>query len=134
MSKKVVHPIDPMLVRNLRQAKLQLDAAKTAVADAESEVWLAVEKLIGKIPEKGTVHATGITIETGFNDTWNQDKLTKIETTWSRKSNSPFPFKKAWKADNKAISFIRDNLPEVYAVIAEALTRNPAKPSFTLTE
>lgn len=134
MSKKIVHAIDLKLSEDLSSAKAEAEVAKRKVAAAEDAICEALVKSVGKMPEKGTIHGTGITVETSFNDKWDQEKLNEIEQTWSRKSNMPFPFKREWKADGKSISDIRDNAADAYKVLSDALTRTPAKPAFTLEQ
>jgi hypothetical protein len=129
MTKQVIE-IDPSLAENLRKAKSVLATAQQEVEDAEAAIYLAVKS---HIPEKGTLHVTGCKISTGFYSKWSDDKLTEIERTWVRKSNLPFPFKKVWKEDGKAVSYIRDNAADAYEVLTEALTLTPKKPSFELT-
>lgn len=127
---KEVIAIDPQLAINLKLAKDNLDIAKKAVEHAQGEIYIAA----GRLPEKGVTHVTGCTITTKFYDKWDTEKLNVIEHIWSTKSNLPFPFKREWKADGKAITYIRENAKEAYAVLADALTLTPAKPSFELTE
>lgn len=127
---KDVRPIDPKLVENLRQAKTILHNAQQLVEDSESAIYLAA----GKLPEKGTVHCEGVKISVGFYRKWSQEKLKEIETTWVRKSNLPFPFKREFKEDAKAVSYIEENAKEAYDVLAEALTLTPRKPSFEITD
>lgn len=135
MAKKTVYEIDAQLAVKLKEAKANAEAAKQAVIAVESEIWVATEKVLGqKIPDKGTTHATGVSIETGFNDKWDQAKLAALEAEWAKKSNLPFPFKKELKAIAKDIEYFRENVPDLYKLITDALTRTPAKPSFSLAE
>lgn len=128
---KEIHPLDVKLVEQLRIAKNTLAVAEQAVLDAESAIYLAAQS---KLPEKGTTNFTGVKIVTGFYEKWNQEKLKEIETTWPRKSNLPFPFKREFKADGTAISYIRENSKEAYDALADALVLTPSKPSFKLVE
>lgn len=126
---KTVLPLDQKLVENLSNARKQLAIAKEVVEQAESAIYLAVEKLL---PEKGTTHFEGVKIVTKFYDKWDSSKLDEIEKEWSQKSNLPWPFKKEWKAEGKSITYLRENAPDNYNLISDALTLTPAKPSFTL--
>lgn len=128
MTKEII-PIDAALAQKLREANAKVSAAKAELENVQAEIYTAVEA-VKPLPEKGTTHATGVKIVTGLTEKWNQEKLVEIERTWARKSNQPFPFKQELKADGKAISYIRDNVPESYAVLQEALTLTPKKPSF----
>lgn len=128
---KEVHPIDPQLAINLRIATANLKIAQKNVEDAQVAIYNAGGD---KIPPKGTVHLTGVKVATGYTDKWDQVKLAVIEGLWPSKSNLPFPFKKEFKADGKAVSYIRDNTPEAYAILEDALTQTPKKPTFELEE
>lgn len=132
MTKEIIS-IDPALSQKLREATAKVSAAKADLENVQAEIYTAVEA-VKPLPEKGTTHATGIKITTGLTDKWNQEKLVEIERTWARKSNNPFPFKQEFKADGKAINYIRDNTPEAYAALQEALTLTPKKPSFEVEE
>lgn len=70
----------------------------------------------------------------GFYEKYDQDKLGEIEKEWPTKSNLPFPFKIELKADGKQISYLRENAKDAYALIAQALTLTPKKPSFVLVD
>jgi len=128
---KVVHQIDPKFSAALKAAKEKLDIAKAEVAAAEDAIYEASKAFIA---EKGTTHVTGVKIETGFNDTWDQEKLRELQKTWSQHSNAEFPFKEELKADGKAISYIRENVKEVWKILSAACSSKPKKPTFTLED
>lgn len=124
-------PIDQNLIVALRAAKDNLDIAKKLVEKAEGDIYIAVEKAL---PEKGTTHFEGVKIVTKMYDSWSDEELAIVEVQWSTYSNLPFPFKKVYKADKRAISYIKENTPKSYAFIEKALTLTPAKPSFELVD
>lgn len=126
---KEVHEIDPQLAVNLKTAKTNLEIAKRDVEAAEAAIYIAAQAFI---PEKGTTHVTGVKIVTAMDEKWDQAKLAEIETTWPRKSNLAFPFKKEFKADGKAITYLRENAKEAYAELEPALVSKPKKPAFIL--
>lgn len=128
---KTVFPIDPQLPHNLKLAKANLKIAAQNVINAESAIYEAGR---AHIKETGTVHLTGVKVETSFNEKWNQEKLVEIESTWARKANLAFPFKREWKPDGKALTYVKENAPEAFKVLQEALTSTPAKPAFTLED
>lgn len=127
---KEIRPIDPQLAANLKHAKDTLADAKKLVEAAEGAIYLAA----GALPEKGTVHVTGCKISVGFYEEWSDDQLAKIESEWANFSNNPFPFKKVYKADGRALTYLRENATDAYAVLADALTLKPKKPSFELVD
>jgi hypothetical protein len=128
---KEVHPINPQFAANLRLAKANLAVAKQGVEDAEAAIYTAGGDLI---PEKGTVHFTGVKVATGFTEKWDDEELAKAETAWPSISNLPFPFRKVYKADGKAVTYLRENAKDAYDLIAKALTITPRKPSFELED
>lgn len=128
MGKEIIK-IDPALAQELRSATAKLSIAKANLEEVQAKVYTAVEE-VKPLPDKGTTHATGIKITTGMSEKWNQEKLIEIERTWARKSNLPFPFKQEYKADGKAINYLRENVTEAYAALQDALTLTPKKPTF----
>jgi hypothetical protein len=127
---KDIRNIDPILVTNLKLAKEKLALAQRDVEAAESAIYIAA----GDLPEKGTVHYTGVKISLGYYRKWSKEKLDEIEKIWAQKSNLPFPFKREWKEDGKAVSAIEQAAPETFKLLEEALTLIPKKPSFELTK
>jgi uncharacterized protein with ATP-grasp and redox domains len=133
MSKQVT-PIDPSLSLRWKEAKARLSEAQAALLKIESDIYEATQEALGKMPEKGTLHVTGMVIDLGFTEKWDDQKLHEIAQNWSKISNNPFPFKPVWKADGKSVSYLRDNAKEAYDKLAEALTLTPRKPSFKAEE
>lgn len=143
MPAKEKHPIDPQLIENLRVAKGELKLAQQKVLDAESAIYLATEKLL---PEKGTTTfvedvpdgegAVELKIVTKVYEKWDQELLAKAEAEWAANKaiNAPFPFKKEYKGDGKALTYIRTNVPDQWKILSPALTVTPAKPAFTFKD
>jgi hypothetical protein len=107
-----------------------LHTAQKSVEAAEGAIYLAA----GELPEKGTIYCTGVKIVTGFYEKFDDAELANAEVKWPTISNLPFPFNKVYKADGKALSYLRDNVKEAYALIEKALTSTPKKPAFSLLE
>lgn len=128
---KEVRSVDPQLAENLRIAKGNLAVAKKAVEDAEIAVYNAAVA-VAPLPEKGTIHVTGVKIATSVKEDWDDEALAVIEQTWQQTCNLAFPFKKTYKADAKAVSYIREHAESAYKILAVALTVTPKKPAFTL--
>ncbi|CAN5149135.1 hypothetical protein BH10PLA2_BH10PLA2_19870 [soil metagenome] len=109
--------------------QIEKDAAVRRVA-IESSIWAIVQK---RLPDKGTTTLeTGLKIVTSFAEEWDQEALADAERAWS--APVPFPFETVYKADARAVAYIRERLPEVYASIREALTLKPKKPAFSLSD
>jgi hypothetical protein len=71
-------------------------------------------------------------ISIGFTEEWDQTALAEAYNQWD--TSVPFPFSGIWKPDSKAISYIRENIPQAYAKLREALTLKPKKPSFSVKD
>ena len=126
---KTVLPIDKQLVENLRVAKKNAEAANQALVDAQFAIFESVK---AQLPEKGTTYFDGVKVVTGFYEKWEQDKLKEIQASWQ--SNIAFPFKTELKADAVSLRYVKENAPDAYAKIAEALTLTDKKPTFDLTD
>jgi hypothetical protein len=110
-----------------KYTKAVLKAAQEAHLQSEIDLYNAVK---GELPNKGTYYAGDITIVTGHTEKWDQEKLNEIHHEWD--GTLKFPFKGEWKADGKAISYIRDNVPGVYRTLSDALTLTEKKPAFSV--
>lgn len=107
----------------------EADASRRRI-EIESRIYAIVHK---ELPEKGT-HTldTGMKIVTGLSEEWDQEQLAEIATGWN--APYPFPFNKVYKPDAKAVAYVRENLPGVYALFRDALTMKPKKPAFSVKE
>jgi hypothetical protein len=113
-----------------KEAKRREQEANALRISIESDIYSLV---CGTLPDKGTTTlATGMKIVTGYSESWDQAALNSAYEIWP--SNVPFPFKGEWKADGKAINYVRKHLPEDYALIRSALTLTPKKPAFSVKE
>ncbi|MFO0906800.1 MAG: hypothetical protein U0835_00275 [Isosphaeraceae bacterium] len=113
--------------KDAKRAESQANADRIAI---ESEIY---ELTADCLPDKGTYTTeTGMKITTGFSEEWDQAALNAAYQNWP--GLSPFPFTGIWKPDGKAISYLRDNLPDAYKIIQPALTLKPKKPAFSVKE
>lgn len=118
------------LIEQWKHAKEQENLWNQKRIEIESQLY---EQHCASIPEKGTFTTPeGMKITTGYSEEWSQDQLTAAYQQWPQ--NIKFPFIGVWKADGKAISYLRDNAPEAYAIIQAALTLKPKKPSFSVKD
>ena len=108
-----------------KRTKAALSEAQEAHLQSEINLYNAVRD---ELPDKGTYHAGDITITCGYTEKWHQGMLHDIE--WN--APVPFPFEQEYKPDAKAVSYIRDNLPELYKELSKALVITPKKPAFKL--
>lgn len=108
--------------------KANLAAAQEAHLRSEIALYNAVKE---RLPEKGTTTLeTGLKIVTGYAEKWDQERLSEIYNAWDEAVK--FPFKGEWKPDGKAISYLRENAPQAYKKLSEALTMAEKKPEFSM--
>ncbi len=110
-----------------KQNESDANARRIAI---ESQIY---ELTQAQLPDKGTFALeTGMKIATGFSEEWSQEQLNAAYQEWD--ASMPFPFTGIWKPDGKAISYLRDNVPDAYKKIQPALTLKPKKPAFSMKE
>lgn len=117
-----------MLTSAWKDAKAAEDAANARRIEIESRIYELTQK---DLPEKGThTLPTGMKIVTGFSESWDENAINEAYQKWQ--APLPFPFKGQWKPDAKQITYVRENCPELYALIQPALTLKPKKPAFSI--
>lgn len=118
------------LIDEWKHAKQQEALWNAKRIEIESKLY---EHHQGELPDKGTfTTGEGMKITTGFTEEWSQEELSRAYEQWPE--GVKFPFSGTWKPDGKAISYLRDNAPAMYALIQPALTLKPKKPSFSVRE
>jgi hypothetical protein len=123
-------PTIESLTQAWKDAKWEETKAAAKRIAIESDIY---ELVRDQLPGKGTFTAeTGMKIATGYAEKWDQESLNKAYQRWP--SSVPFPFKGEWKPDGKAVAYVRDNLPEEYSLLRDALTLTPKKPTFSVKE
>lgn len=124
----------------LEQAAARILRAKAAEMAANAERVSAERDLVAilgdSLPAEGTHHTESgmykVTVKTGINRRTDRKALEAIS------DRVPEAFKQRlirWKpeVDLRELRFIQNNEPELAAVIAEAITESPAKPSVTVS-
>lgn len=113
--------------KELKRQEADVNQRRIAV---ESRIY---ELTAAQLPDKGThTLPTGMKVTTGFTEDWDQEQVTAAYQQWP--ADVKFPFAGAWKPDGKAISYLRDNQPSLYAKLSPALTLKPKKPAFSVKE
>lgn len=108
-----------------KQMEQHWNASRIAV---ESQIY---ELIASELPDKGTFTTeTGMKITTGFSEDWDAESINSAYQQWPE--GVKFPFNGTWKPDGKAISYLRDNQPLLYALLQPALTLKPKKPAFSV--
>lgn len=118
------------LIDEWRHAKQQEAMWNAKRIEIESQLY---EHHAEQLPDKGTYTTPeGMKITTGFTEEWDQGRVTAASQVWP--DGLKFPFTGTWKPDGKAITYLRDNAPEAYALLQPALTLKPKKPAFSVKE
>lgn len=116
------------LIDEWKHAKEQETIWNARRIEIESKIY---ELNQASIPDKGTYTTDGgMKITTGFSEEWDQSQLTAAYQQWPE--GVKFPFAGTWKPDGKAVSYLRDNAPDLYRLLQPALTLKPKKPSFSM--
>lgn len=115
------------LIDEWKHAKEQETIWNARRIEIESQIY---QNNQADLPDKGT-HTTpeGMKITTGYTEEWSQENLNRAYEQWP--AGVKFPFTGTWKPDGKAVSYLRENAPAMYALIQPALTLKPKKPSFS---
>lgn len=118
---------------NIDEAAWLYSAAKIAHAEAAKHLEAAHERLVALCESKpeGAVVTTGrdtkVTVTYGVNRTVDQAALNALWPQLPEGARRVFPVKHG--IDLKELRYWQANEPETYAVIAQAITAKPAKPS-----
>ena len=121
----------PSLLHTLTDAWTRAKAAEQAA----NKERLAIEAQIlesVEIKDGGTTTLeTGLKIVTGLTETLDQDAAMEVYRNWPFGQNIPFPLKKQFALDKKALDFCRQHYPEQVRKIDACITAKPKKPSFS---
>tara|TARA_R110000803_G_scaffold28011_10_gene65137 strand:+ start:6009 stop:6404 length:396 start_codon:yes stop_codon:yes gene_type:complete len=93
---------------------------------------LAVEKEFAEIldiPEDGILKVAGMKIHTGYTRKWDQEKLLKLQAEIRAEF---FPFESTLKENRAVAKHVEKEFPDLWALIADALTLTPSKASFSI--
>ncbi len=118
------------LIEEWKNAKLNETIWNAKRIEIESKLY---EHHQSELPDKGTfTTGEGMKITTGFTEEWSQEELNRAYEQWPE--GVKFPFAGTWKPDGKAVSYLRENAPAMYALLQPALTLKPKKPSFSVKD
>ena len=116
------------LIDEWKEAKQQETIWNAKRIEVESKLY---EENQANLSDKGTYTTEeGMKISTGFSEEWSQDEINRAYQQWP--DGVKFPFTGTWKPDGKAVTYLRDNAPAMYALLQPALTLKPKKPSFII--
>ncbi len=119
------------LTRSWQYAKDQVEVAKELLLSVEYEIWSTVG---AAVPEKGTTNFdSGLKIETGFAEKWDQEMLAEICSHWGEHTQGYlWPFKTEYKKDGKRLELLKEMDPAAYNAVMLALTMQKKKPAFSV--
>jgi hypothetical protein len=104
-----------------------------AAEQTANQKRLQIESLILEnieLKDSGTTTLeTGLKIVTGLTETLDQDAAMEVYRNWPK--DIPFPLKKQFALDKKALDFCREHYPEQIRKIDACITAKPKKPSFS---
>ena len=109
-------------------AKAKENAAKADRLAIEEEIYILYQD---ELKPEGTNKVGPFKIVTGFNRSWDQSKLEKLEGLIQPEL---FPFKEVYKEDLKLTRAIQKANPDAWDALSQALTLKPKKPSFSVME
>jgi hypothetical protein len=104
-----------------------------AAEHAANKERLAIEAQILEIVEikesGATTLETGLKIVSGLTEALDQDAAMDVYRDWPK--DIPFPLKKQFAIDKKALDFCREHYPEEIRKIDACIIAKPKKPSFS---
>ena len=125
----------PSRVEQLAERIMAAKADEQEAREKRVLAELALVAALDSLPIEGTFNSEfgrfNVTVKTGINRRTTREALEAIS------DRVPEAFKKRlirWKpeVDLRELRFIQNNEPELYAVVSQAITETPAKPSVTV--
>lgn len=115
---------------DLQSLRAEWTQAKTREDQYRKERLVVEEQILamsGSLPEAGTTKVSdGLKIVTGLTVKYDQDKLMEL---YRSGAVSNWPFKKEFKPVAADLKYLQNNEPEQFALIEEASTVTPKKPT-----
>ena len=118
-------PLHQTLTDAWNRAKAAEQAANKERLAIEAQILEVVE-----IKDSGTTTLeTGLKITTGLTEALDQDAAMDVYRDWPK--DIPFPLKKQFAFDKKALDFWRAHYPEQVRKLDACIVAKPKKPSFS---
>jgi hypothetical protein len=118
-------PLHQTLTDAWNRAKAAEQAANKERLAIEAQILEVVE-----IKDSGTTTLeTGLKITTGLTEALDQDAAMDVYRDWPK--DIPFPLKKQFAIDKKALDFCRAHYPEQVRKLDACIVAKPKKPSFS---
>src|SRR5262245_56545788 len=106
------------------RAKAAEQAANKERLAIEAQILESVE-----IKDGTTTLETGLKIVTGLTETLDQEAAMEVYRNWPK--DIPFPLKKQFALDKKALDFCREHYPAEIRKLDACIVAKPKKPSFS---
>lgn len=125
----------PSALERAAEALIQAKAAEIAANQRRLEAERDVLHLLGEIEAEGTHKSTSgnytVTVRSSMNRTIDRDVLVQIAPQIPEQIAKRL-FRWKPELELRELRYVQDNEPELYAVIAQAITMKPAKPTVTV--
>lgn len=124
----------PSLLERAAEALIQARATEHAAQAARLVAELEVLDLLGEIDGEGTTKleagAYKITVRTSMNRTVDKDELARIANDIPEAIGKRL-FRWKPELDLKELRYIQSNEPQIYGIVAQAITMKSAKPAIS---
>jgi hypothetical protein len=128
-------PMAPALFECAAEALIQAKAAEIAANLRRLEAERDVLHLLGEIDAEGTHKSTSgnytVTVRSSMNRTIDRDVLTQIAPQIPEQIAKRL-FRWKLELELRELRYVQDNEPELYGIVAQAITMKPAKPAVTV--
>lgn len=128
----------PSAIERAAQQLLTLKTAEQAASKARLDAETALLDLLkssAPMPAEGTTHVEDgpvkITVRCSINRTIDRDQLCQIANDIPEATGKRL-FKWKPELDLKELRYVESNEPQIYALVATAITAKPAKPSISV--
>ena len=125
----------PSLLERAAEALIQARAAEIEANQRRLEAERDVLHLLGEIEVEGTHKSSAgaytVTVRSSMNRTLDRDVLVQIAPQIPEQIAKRL-FRWKPELELRELRYIQDNEPELYGIVAQAITMKPAKPSISV--
>lgn len=125
----------PSALERAAEALIQAKAAEIAANQRRLEAERDVLHLLGEIEAEGTHKSSAgaytVTVRSSMNRTLDRDVLVQIAPQIPEQIAKRL-FRWKPELELRELRYIQDNEPELYGIVAQAITMKPAKPSISV--
>lgn len=125
----------PSLLERAAEALIQAKAAEQIATQRRLEAERDVLHLLGEISAEGTHKSSAgaytVTVRSSMTRTIDRDVLVQIAPQIPEAIGKRL-FRWKPELDLRELRYVQDNEPELYGIVAQAITMKPAKPSISV--